>query len=480
MHDQIIRRTIITPLYQPRRQQAAGGLLSSRSPLNVVSVSALLAVHVMLGLLLSGVQALSNIHVAIIFVAGFWFALSRPNLERAAYFAAYVTGAETLWRMTNASVFWEVGKYAIVAIFILSMIRNGRLKGPILPLLFLFLLLPSLVMPLANVDGSLLRDHLSFNLSGPVALVASLWFFSQVKLTGAQLQRLFLALICPVISVATIALFKILTAVNLVFIDDSNLATSGGFGPNQVSAVLGLGSLMAFLLVLDRSVSRGPRFIFFVVSLLLVAQSAMTFSRGGLYMACGGAAVSVLLLIQDRRARMRLVIVIAALFIVINFLVFPRLDEFTGGALSKRFSDTRLTGRDNLAMADLKVFADNPLFGVGPGQTRYYRDKDVNYSYAAAHTEFSRLLAEHGVFGLTAIVLLLCMAFQNFRKSPTPRGKALAGSMTVWSLLFMIGAAMRLVAPSFVFGLTAATILPDIDREPGANRHARSAAGARR
>ncbi len=455
----MIDRSVATPVKFTRRQSAVSRLLSDRSLVEVIRVSAILIAHILLGLSLGIAPMLSNVHVGLILLPGAWYALSQPRLERAAYLAAYITGAETLWRMTDALVFWEIGKYAITGIFVLALLRTGRLRGPVLPFLFLLLMLPSLVIPLANVEESELRGQISFNLSGPLSLAVSVWFFSHVKLSSAQLQKIFLALICPAVSIATIAVYKIITAEKLVFIDDSNPLTSGGFGPNQVSAMLGLGSLMAFLLVLDRSLSRGLKVVFFIVSITLIAQSAMTFSRGGLYMACGGAILAIFFLIQDRRSRVRLFAVIVAFMLVVSFILLPRLDEFTGGALSKRFSDTSLTGRDNLALSDLQVFVDNPVFGVGPGQTRQYRDP--LYSTAAAHTEFSRLLAEHGVFGLIAIIVLLLMAIQHFRRSGTARGQAMAGSMTAWSLLFMIGAAMRLVAPSFVFGLTAATILPE-------------------
>ncbi|MGH9841787.1 MAG: O-antigen ligase family protein [Blastocatellia bacterium] len=457
----MIDRTVATPLPYNRRQNSVSRWLREHPRLDIIRVSFLLLAHFGLGLLLSGTPALSNLHVGAVVLLGFWYALSKPQLERAAYVGAYITGSEILWRMTGAGVFWEFGKYAIVVIFTLALIRTGRLRAPILPILFLLLLLPSLVIPMANVDESELRRQVSFNLSGPLALAASSWFFSHIRLTGAQLRNLLMALICPIVSVAAKASYGIATAEKLVFIDDSNPLTSGGFGPNQVSAILGLGALAAFVLVLSVSASRSTKILFLLVSILLTAQCALTFSRGGLYMACGGALLAVLLLIRDRRARLRLVAVIAVLFLTINFLLLPQLDEFTGGALSKRFSDTKLTGRDNLVMADLQVFAENPTVGVGPGQTRHHRNREIGYALAAAHTEFSRLLAEHGAFGLVAIFVLLCMAFQHFAQAPTARGKAIAGSMTAWSLLFMTSAAMRLVAPGFIFGLTAATILPD-------------------
>ncbi len=457
----MIDRGIATPFKINRRRSAVREWLRENRRPEVIRVSSLLAAHVLLGLLLRNASLLATIHVAAVLLIGFWYALSTTRIERAAYLGAYITGSEVLWRMTQASVFWEFGKYAVMAIFILALLRTGRLRGPILPFLFLLLLLPSLVMPLANVAESDLRKQISSFMSGPLALVISAWFFSYVRLTGAQLQRLFLALICPIISIAAIALYGIVSAEKLVFLTESSREFSGGFGPVQVSAALGLGALAAFLLVLDRSSSGGLKVLFFLVSVFLIAQSAMTFSRGGLYMACGGAIPALIFLIQDRRVRFQLLIAIITLFLTINFILIPNLDSFTGGALSKRFSETQLTGRDSLALSDLEVFLENPVFGVGPGQTPHYRNRELRVSRASSHTEYTRLLSEHGVFGLIAILLLLSMAVQNFRRSQTPKGKAVVVSMTAWSLLFMASIAMRLVAPAFVFGMTGATILPE-------------------
>jgi hypothetical protein len=79
--------------------------------------------------------------------------------------------------------------------------------------------------------------------------------------------------------------------------------------------------------------------------------------------------------------------------------------------------------------------------------------------YVAAHTEYTRLLAEHGVFGAVALLLLIVMAVAAIRRSKTIIGKALAASMIGWCFLFMMIDAMRLVAPSFAFGIAYATIL---------------------
>ncbi len=417
------------------------------------------AAHFPLALLIIQSPMLATAHALSVLLIGLWWAVFSPNLARVAYVGAYITGGEILWRMTGARVFWEYGKYGVILIFAIALIRSGRLSGPILAFLYFFMLLPSLVIPMASVDSSALRHQVSFYLSGPLALTVSVWFFSHLRLSTSELHNLFKSLIGPSIGAAAISLAWIVNATTLSFSNNSNFVTSGGFGPNQVSAALGLGALMAFLWALTGSIPRGRKIILYAIAIFLLTQSALTFSRGGLYMTLGGAIPAIFFFIRDRRLRLQLVSVIAAFFLIVNFVLLPNLDEFTEGTLTKRLVNTKLTGRDKLAMADLQAFEENPVFGVGPGQAIAYHQK--LYTYAAAHTEFSRMLAEHGVFGLLAILLLLSMAVQHFRQAKTFQGKALVVSMVAWSFIFMTALAMRMVAPSFCFGLTAALFEPE-------------------
>jgi O-antigen ligase len=115
-----------------------------------------------------------------------------------------------------------------------------------------------------------------------------------------------------------------------------------------------------------------------------------------------------------------------------------------------------LTGRDELIRDELEIFLNYPALGVGPGMSEYY-----HYKFrVGSHTEYSRLLAEHGLFGLSSILILLVSIWLNLRKEHTNLGKAIVASFSLWSLLFMSSAAMRLVAPAFIFGVGFATILP--------------------
>jgi len=358
--------------------------------------------------------------------------------------------------MASANVYWEVGKYGLAAIFLVAILRSGRLSGPVLPFVYLLLLVPASLITLGEVGPAGSHDLLSGNLSGPIALMVAAWFFSRVKLSKTELQRLLLALISPVVGVAAYAVFHMQAVAKLTFNNQSSLATSGGFGPNQVSATLGLGFLFAFLFILLRKTEWKLKIVVFAAMVFMGIQSALTFSRGGLYNAAGAAILATLFLMRDARSRVKLVLVAGVLFLATNYIILPKLDDFTGGALSTRFQNTQVTGRDHIAMAELEAFKENPILGVGMGQGR-------KYSGRVAHTEFTRLLAEHGMLGLSAIAILFITGLSNLRRARSLENKAVVVATVAWSFLFMLNAGMRLVAPSFAFGLAFATLLTDDD-----------------
>jgi O-antigen ligase len=122
-----------------------------------------------------------------------------------------------------------------------------------------------------------------------------------------------------------------------------------------------------------------------------------------------------------------------------------------------RFRSASLTGRDAIIRADLQIWSDNPVFGVGPGGATSLRA--ASYRESSAHTEFSRLVAEHGVFGFLAFLLLLLMGLQNLRRPNVPQNKAVTAALTCWSFGFMAVTAMRLVAPAVMLGLASITLL---------------------
>jgi hypothetical protein len=425
---------------------------------------AFLVGHIPLGLLMNQNREVATLHALLTLAVGLWYSAIGRDPVKVAFLGAYITGAEVLWRMGDAGVFWEFGKYAAVAIFAIAILRFHGLKGAGLPIVYLLLLLPSAILTLSNLGLEGARDQISFNLSGPLALMVCAWFFSQLKLTTEHLQKLFLIAIGPIVAIGAITLYGTLSAASIQWVDDSISTTSGGFGPNQVSNMLGLGALLAFMCIRQGKVSLYLQPLLLAAVLAFGTLGALTFSRSGLYNAGVAAAVLLLFSIRDRASLVRAGLALVAIFLAVDSFILPRLDEFTGGAILTRFVDTNLTLRQELAVADLQIWGDNPVFGVGPGMASETRELLIGP--VAAHTELSRLLAEHGIFGLLALLLLLFMSARNVRWAQTVAQKALVTAMIVWTLLFMLNSAMRLVAPAFVFGLTFARFLSE-ERQKG-------------
>jgi len=409
--------------------------------------------HIPLAYAMDRVQALARIHAVITLVLAVFWLLTHRDPQRLISLTAYVTGAEVLWRMTGGDVSWESAKYAVAIFLILATLKYRRLLvADKRPIAYFLLLLPScLLLPAFD------RQAIAFNLSGPLALAVATMFFSTVRLSKHHLQQICLAILAPVVGSGYLATFSTLTAEELVFGRGSSWIAAGDYGPNQMSAILGLGALVALLFaVTDREHGLLRAFVL-VCSLWLAAQAALTFSRGGVWTALGAMLVVALYVVRDSHFHRATTVGTTMLLLLAGYLLIPALDNFTGGALASRYTSLDLTGRDLIVRADLLAFRDNPLFGVGPGQSRAYHA--ILYQSAMTHTEFSRLLAEHGTLGLISLLILLALALQHARIPAPPLQKAYIVSLTVWAMLYMLHAAMRLVAPSFVFGLAAATFV---------------------
>jgi len=434
---------------------------------NWLSVAAFIAAHIPLAILMKARPDLGTVHAFGVLAIGLWWVGSAAPLPRIGTIAAYIAGAEVLWRMTGADVYWEFGKYATIGILLIALVRHRALKPPAIPLTYFILLLPSVTLTLTSEDWSTARSQLSFNLSGPLALMVCGWFFSKAQLAWADLEKLFVAALGPIIGIATLAAIGA-TSADLSYGLGSNLAASGGFGPNQVSAALGLGVTFAILVVLGRA-SNPVRGVMAICAVWLAVQSALTFSRGGLYMAAGAIGVAALLMMREARLRARLRPLVLGVFVAGNYLLVPYLVAMTDGAITSRFGDVYLTGRDRMIQADLEVWKEHPILGVGPGEGRAVRG-GANFgaipgrggpSVAAAHTEFTRLVGEHGVFGLAALIILVVGGAVNIRRMPDARTQGVIGAVTCWSALFMLSDGMRIVAPSLLCGLGYAAMLAE-------------------
>jgi hypothetical protein len=318
-------------------------------------------------------------------------------------------------------------------------------------------LLPSILVLLRDFRGGLreLSQPISFNLSGPLCLFASAWYTSQLRLGRRDLHRMIACLVAPLLSIALITALATSAATDLTFTDESSRATSAGFGPNQVSLVLGLGALLSWLVTIDPETRPMERWTALVLVPFFGIQSALTFSRGGLYSISIALIPAVLLSLRSRASRKWLIVVTGTLAILTALLFVPRLNEFTGGQFTARFTDTNPTHRDAIAREDLRLWAEHPIMGLGPGGALFERRGESTI----AHTEYTRLLSEHGVFGMVALMALVALAVSVALKREPSDARALRLAFLLWSLVSMLHAGMRVAAIGLVFGWGCARAL---------------------
>jgi O-antigen ligase len=187
-----------------------------------------------------------------------------------------------------------------------------------------------------------------------------------------------------------------------------------------------------------------------LLSIVLLTQSVLTFSRGGVLNVLIAIPLAFLHLLGSPNKLMKGVFALLIIFLVAYFLLLPELEDFTGGALQARYTDISLTGREDIARADIELWLKNPVLGVGPGLSSNQR---LFMQGTAAHTEYSRILAEHGILGLLSFFILALLLIFAYFKAPDAYARAWVVAIAAWPLLEMVHAAMRIAAISFMLGL---------------------------
>ncbi len=411
------------------------------------------AAHAPVGLLMRRFNDLSIVHGIAVLAIGLAWSQSRHTADRAVYAAAYLCGAEVLWRMTGGSIFYEFGKYAS-AFLLLAASRNlpGWQRPRLIAPLYFLLLLPPVAITVQRLGMTAhARQQISFNLSGPFALAVAAYVLSACPSTSLDLRRLLIALTAPMLGISAMVGYITLTSQHIIFHSGSNFTTSGGFGPNQVSATLGLGAFLCLFIALQTRHGIW-RWSFLALGLLMITQSVITFSRGGVINAVVCAAFLGAHFLRQPRARITVISALILFAVLGTKVILPALDDWTGGKLSERYASVDPSLRRSIAEQELRIWRDNPIFGVGPGGAKDRR-RAVFGINIAAHTEYTRMLAEHGIFGALALLLLVSMGVQAYLRAPSALTKAWAGALAGWAMLEMSHAAMRIGVISLLFGL---------------------------
>jgi hypothetical protein len=427
-----------------------------------VSYNYLLLIHAVIALAVFVVPFLSKLLALIIPVIGFFIVAGNKNKNQEVLMvAAYMVGVEVFLRMTGGNFNNEYVKFSVIFFMFLGMIYSNFSTNGIIYLFVLILLIPAVLITTSNLDFNFdTRKVLVFNLSGPVCLIFCAVYMFNRTILFSDVQRILNVMALPIFT-TTIYLFLYNPSVkDVVTGTQSNFATSGGFGPNQVSTILGLGIFIFFTQLVLFSKSKFEMFINGSILVFISYRGVVTFSRGGIFTAVVMVICLLFLLYyfsnSKGRSKFTWVFILTGLMAV-GIWSYSSLQ--TSGLINKRYANQdrlgrvkkdRLGGREEIMDAEIKLFVDNPIFGVGAGLSKYKRVEDLGVE-VASHNEITRMLSEHGLFGIFGLLILFITPFVVYINN---KQHLYFLSFYFFWLLTINHAAMRIAAPAFVYGLT--------------------------
>ena len=427
-----------------------------------VSYITLLLFHAFLGVAVFVLPFLSKLLTLVVVGFGIYYIIKTKNRNNEALImAAYVVSIEVFLRMTGGGFLNEFGKYTVLVFIFLGMIYSGFSKGALLYWIFLGLLIPGVVLATLTLDlDTDVRKAIAFNLSGPVCLGFSAIYCYQRQLSFDRLLGVVTAFSLPLVALV-VYLFLYTPSVKAVVTGtQSNFETSGGFGPNQVSTMLGLGAFIFFVQLVLNSKTKLIQIINAGFVLVFAFRGIVTFSRGGILTAIMMIFMFLIVLYYQAGYKTKFKIgVIIVLSFIAGLGVWGYSSLQTGGLINKRYANqdaagrekkSQLTGREALIETEMQMFWDNPVLGVGVGRNKEIREKETGI-VSASHNEITRMLAEHGSLGLIDLLILIFTPLVLFLLN---RQNLLAISFLIFWFLTINHAAMRLAAPAFVYALS--------------------------
>jgi O-antigen ligase len=425
-----------------------------------------LLLHVGIAILVSKFRVLAQVYLLAI-VVYFVFQIIRQTNKTyyALGAAAYIAAAEIFLRMSKAMPFWELGKYLVIFFMLLGMFYEGfKLKAwPVLA--FLFLLLPGVIVGYLNFDyfDESFRKAVLFNLSGPLSLFATALFCYQRQIKFKTLLKVVDLMMLPVLTMVVYIILYAPALENIVFTTESSQAASGGYSGNQVATVLGLGMFLAYIRFLIPYKNYLLNLINTGLLGLLTYRCLLTFSRGGFITAIVMMAVFTVLFINWAPLNKKAKATVKLIGLGIGgFLLWGTVMAVTGGLIYNRYAgqNTRgedqdiTSGRGDIISEELTAFLEDPFLGVGVGMGKFFRIEEEGSSLAT-HNEVARMLAEHGVLGILALLILLLI----------PLGFLLSKNKNLLMLPFVAfwfltinHSAMRVALPGFMYGFALLSV----------------------
>ena len=434
---------------------------------NKITYIQLILLHIGIGLVIYAIPITARFFLlGAIFYFFIRLIFNKNSNDEVLIAAAYITGFEVFSRMLGGVGFsYEFAKYAVIGFLLLGMIYRGFNRNSYAFIFFLLFLIPGILFSAMNLDyGTNIANAIGFNLSGPVCLAFSALYCYNRKMSAQRLQEILIAVLLPLISM-TVYLYLFTPSIkDILSGTSSNFAASGGYGPNQVATVLGLGMFILFsrLLIIKIKIIN---IVDLFLLVLLSYRAIVTFSRGGVVVAgvCSIVFLAIYFLKSTKKEKASLIPKIVLIIIVIvGTWLYTSIS--TLGLIDKRYANQDAagrvkkdlsTGRLELINTELEAFYRYPWTGVGIGKTKEFRQEITGY-VTASHNEVTRMLSEHGMFGFFGLMILIIAPF-IFRTKD--KSNLYLYSFVIFWFLTINHSSMRIAAPAFIYGLCLISII---------------------
>jgi len=422
--------------------------------------------HVGVGLLATAFRPAMIVYFLFVVAYFLYRIVLLPDKQREVLIAAaYMVGAEVFFRMTKAYFFYETGKYMVILFLVIGMIYQGFKRTSLTYFIYLLLLFPGVYVSFLETEyDDKFRQNILFNLSGPICLTVAAMYCYGRTVTLKQMFSILNFMVYPIISMTIYVYFYNINIQAVITGTASTSATSGGFGPNQVATVLGLGAFILFSRFLIPYKNKLVHLVMMFWLMALSHRAIITFSRGGVFVAVAmmGVFAVILYFLSNVRTKFKLSYrIIAVAGGVLAIWLFSVLQ--TGGLIANRYTNKDAlgreksditTGRAKLIDADFQAFTESPLYGIGVGRAKSYYEENLN-TRIPSHNEISRMLSEHGSFGIIALLILLLaplISKMNGRKN------IYFFPFIIFWILTIAHSSMRIAAPAFIYGLSLLNI----------------------
>lgn len=386
----------------------------------------------------------------------------------------YLISFEMLGRMARTSPYIpsELGKYFLITFALLGILIKGTrsTKGVSMALL----LLPALLYDLSDKRTFI---DIIYNLFGPFATALGIALLYRAPISQQQFNRVLQLIWYTTLSALFFTFIKTPDFDTIEFDLGAQFTTTADTPSNQVSTVLGLGMFLSFYSIINKLKFSGLLILDIVFLLLFAFQGLLSFSRGGMLIAALGMLILVVYSQQTPYKISRSRLLIGSVFAILGlYFVFQVANQITDGKLLLRYqgetqgtllgnkektTDVIVSGRVSILREDFNLWIKNPITGVGAAASRYLRDRT---KYVSPHIEFSRLLAEHGIFGILYFITLLSVFWSAYNSLVTEENKGVLVALFTIALLTTFQAAMRTYISPSLFILATLLILPDINK----------------